>query len=548
MDKILRIYEGESGGYVGGGAKLYSIRNDMHNYTYVDENTYKLDKFEATLDYTRGYDIDIFDVWRLYDIDGTLLGSGRVMVVPEINTGTESIITGEGWIGIFKDRKITRTQPNGDTGKDVLLDILTNEYSAYTFDTTGVDTPANAFNNLSFDGLYAYDIIKFICDNSYGANNRNFNIRVYESPIALGTIKIDFFESETAAVLANITSHHVKPSGFQLRNRGDLNSNYIYVYGAKDIVNMCPADGDWWTEKTTNALVQAIWKPTYAVAESDIGGLPGSVGTYDVQINCNNAITEATATLDLTDSDAYNAGYTPDDFTSGQGYHIHNDREQWLDFGLVCDSVVGTDILAGGYIMLSFFVGTGSTTLEEEFVCELWGASSYDSALNSKYKRFKFNIKDTIPDSTYDRVNALVFSYVPNAAVTNADFYIDGLHFYTVNKQILGEYNASVTPRVDHIINDKNILSDTLATNIASYYYKSQRQQYCGTLELSKSLTELYAGGSVSINYPLYGVDLSKVPINSVVWTPYSQVINLGRVKTNEELMMEAKTQARMQK
>lgn len=550
MDKVLKIYDGSGANYVGDGSLDYSIKNDLLNYKFIDENTYIIDKFDCVLNGKGKYDISLWDVWRLFNLDGTLAGSGRITNSPEATFEDNIRIMGAGWVDIFKDRAVDLTMTKGDGGDDVIDDILTNYYSEYTFSSVTSAT-TNTFNEKSFKGLYAYDVVKWCCDNCYGGNNKNFQIRVYEAIGALGTLQLKYREQDSSSSGVTIEPRHIKPDTFDIGVHNPWNYKKVIVYGDFVEVNKCPIDGDWWTEETG---LTDYWSSDESdtVTRTTTGE---TVGSACVQCENDDDNDDIALILDFNSTDAFDADYTPTDFfTSGVGYQLDFTKNQYLGFWLTAGKDAGDDPVPGTNTLFLFVTKTDSG--------ESYTSGTTVSQLNYRtgsWLWFEYLLKELPYDATNpaglrhlehgEFVHKLEFGSLGNADWMDDQWIkVDGLHFFDKSKgRVEGSYTGSITgPPREKIMYEDNIKSVWLCNDIAEYFQTAQYNQYIGSIDLLQQINDLVAGKTVNIRNPQKGVSLDDIPIQRVIWTPYNQHVEVGRMKTAEEIISEGKSELRM--
>lgn len=550
MDAVLRIYDGSGANYIGDGGILHKIKNDMKKYRYVDEDSYRVDLFTSEFVNPKKYDISADDTWRLTSLSGVLMGSGRVMQEPATDIGTSDLV-GEGWNSIFKDRELNNDfAASVITAEDILDYILDTVYSDYTFDKTGIATPSNTFNGREIKGQYCLDVIAWCCNNSRGANDRSFAFRAFEDPASLGTIEITFAERETAAALSTIQPKHIRFGGFNLKKRTDLNASKVVIYGATENFNPCPSDRDIWTEQPDNAAYQAFWLASGVDAGAQVNADGTAiVGSSSVLLNIDSGEgTSATLFCNLDDADAFDTDKTPTSlFTSGSGFKINRDKDQWLTCYMRIDAGLRNEINAGDMRVLWSLIEVDATATIALGLNEL-AFQLASNAESSIWYRHDIELAKVWPTTSHgiaqtgSFVSGLAWGVGVLDGTTdgNETVRVDSLHFYERTGEVFGSFDSGASNEKVKIIRDRRVDADWLADDVAEAYQKAQFSQYIGGIDLQIPIDTLYTNGAVNVRYPQQGVRVDSLPIQRIIRVPYNQHVDVGRKKTTEELIADS--------
>ena len=539
MDKVLRIYDGSSD-YDGLNpvANLkYTIQGGLISYCLLDQSNYLIDSFEATIA-DNGEVLEVGDIWRLYSLDGTLISGGRI--IKGAGSGAEAQasgdgklhIVGRGWTGLLLDRMVDDDSWVGKGGDDIFKDILDDYFSDYTIGQTGIASPTNTITK-SYDGMYAYEVLKDVAQLSYGGSDKQFDFYIYES--AAGTMEAKFFERESGTPVA-ITTGDVRPRGFELVKREDLNFNYCKVYGATQDFNNCPTDKDLWSEGNA-----ASWDLTDLGTISDSG--TDYVGSESISLAADAATGSCVMFLELP----YNATYTPSElFSDGNGFKLDFSKDQWFR----CRIRINT-ALAGEYTGNNAQIGI---QLEDEdgglWIAWVADGETYKSGINvaivaNEWKDVDVNLSELISHTTGspDYVKYVQVGMYNFTTDGDEEILIDGIHFHTKSGQCTGSYPANPSsPRKDFIFRDRNIDNIAFANDLAEYLVKQFEENYQGTLTLSRNNNTLKAGDSISLVYQPAGINTAiTLPIQTIEWVVGQQTLYLGRTRSSKEIVDEAR-------
>jgi len=528
VDKVLKIYDGSGAYYKGNGSLLYEIQGDLLSYHHVDLSNFEIDTFESVIS-NNGYDIDIDDVWRLYDIDGTLQSSGFIEKEP-INSFGNLSIAGLSWTGILTRRIVDNKNYVAKTGKYIFEDILTTYFSDYSIDTTEVNTPSNSLT-IGFSRRSAYDVLREVMKQSYGANNRPFDFYLYES--VPGTIKAKAFERETTAVITTLLEGDISPKGINLQKRGDLTYNYIIVDGARGDPDHTPSDQDRWTEMTQaeiDTTYPGVWNCSSGdtIESEDLAGYQVE-GDYSIFLGKYITSGEMYLELDLTDSDTFDLD--DNNMVEGSGYSkVEDGTNQYLHVSVFSNLSIDMGL------KISYRDGGSNKTQKTVF-----------SIIGDEWTKFNWSISDLIGSNNWDYIRYVRF-YYPKAQHNVDQFYVDKLYFYNL-KRFRGIYNGSTNPRKELYNLDESLVSTTDCTTVATNLYKALSvNQYEGTLLLSVPITNLRAGDNIAIDLPHRDINIAAIPIQSIEYTPGRQILNVGRNKSLSEIISDVRMEMRKKK
>lgn len=521
MDKILRIYDGSGANYIGDGSLLYEVQGGMLDYRFIDKSNYEIDTLTAVLANV-DYDIDVDDVWRLIALDGTIIGSGFIEKEPVTGVNGNLEIQGLGWTGLLTRRLVEDEEYSAKTGEYIFEDILSSYFSEYSIDTTEIATPSNTITN-RYDNQYAYDVIKEVMMQSYGANDKQFDFYLYEA--AAGTIKAKAFERELAAVSETITPGHIKPIGFNVRARGDLIGNYVIVKGLCGDPDPTPTDNDRWTDMSSTDFSNYpnVWTCSSGdtVRQETTEKILGDESVFLGKLVSDG---DMYARLNLHSGDAYTLD--SHNMVSGLGY-----KKQW-----------------DGTKQSLHFSMYSNVAIDVRFrLCYNYGGSNYylnyTFALNGeKWVKFDKRIMDIIGSDEWDVVRTLQWDY-PSARSGTDQFYVDNLYFYDLVR-FRGVKDGSATPRKDVYFQDDGLKTNAECVSIAEDIYNAiVLSQYEGSFLLSRKINDLRAGDNIALQYPQKGIDIAKIPIQQIEWTPGNQMIHAGRHKSLSEILSETRNE-----
>ncbi len=512
MSHILRIYEGNAGtDYKGSGSLLYAISGDLLSVNYEDLSNYEIDLFSARI--ARGnYDIDINDVWRLYDDEGVLFGSGPIEKEPITDTAGNLVISGTGWTGILKRRLVDTESYSAQKGDVIFKDILSTYFADYNINTDSVAAPTNTLTN-NYDRESVYAIMREISTQSYGGSDRQFDFYLYEA--AAGTIKAVFFQRGSGTAV-NILPGDVAPNGFNLAKRGDLNYNYIYVKGSKSKKDETPSDEDYWTDQ---ASIGDYWGTGNGTITAD--NSIEDEGTYCVK-NSVSGVGDSEIILNFEHADAYVSSATTPYFTSESGYQAQGDqKDQYIFFKIRANKTVDA-------VFRIKFGKVGGSHFTRRFI-----------TIGDEWATFEFNLFD-LAGGRWDEVETI--SWIIPDAKADIIYYMDHIHFYLL-KRHSGVYDGSVAPRRDYPFQDDGLETTTECTNVATFLGKEfAATTYEGTLKLVEDNTSLRAGGILNILYPHLDIDLSGIPIQKILWTLNDQILFVGRHRSLAEILSDTKS------
>lgn len=523
MTRILKIYEGNGDSfYKGTGSLLYDISGDLLDIRYLDLANYQIDLFSATI--ARGnYDIDINDVWRLYDIGGTLIGSGPIEKKPHTNSNGDLKIDGVGWTGILTRRLAEDESFSNKPGNEIFEDLIDTYFSDYNLNKTEIAVPSNLITN-TYNNRTVYDVMREVSFQSYGANDRQFDFYIYES--TPGTLKAKFFERSSATAV-EILPGDIRPSGFNLMTRGDTNYNYIIVKGGYGNMVCTPSDAnnDWWTE----AAYGNIWGENGF--NTGLDSTTYKIGSKSLEAESIGDNPDVMFSINLDHDNAYHATYTTQNFTQGLGYLNNHSRRQFIHFYILANRTMDVE--------LGWDAGSG-TLKETNFVVR--GDSGSGSELD--WTEQNINLYHLHGEGW---VNIAEVRWGFPKILSGDEIHLDGLYFYDVIR-FRGVHDGSVNPRKDYYFIDDGLKSNAACENIADYLYKELiATQYEGSVTLSSENTSLRAGDTVDVKYPLLGIDASNLPIQEIVWTKDNQILRLGRHRSLAEIIADTKTKIQRQ-
>ena len=515
MSKVLKIYEGNvDTDYKGSGDLLYSISGDLLSVNYTDLSNYEIDLFDATI--AKGnYDIDINDVWRLYDRKGNLLGSGPIESEPITDTNGNLKIQGTGWTGILTRRTVDNKTYTSQNGAAIFNALLTAYFSDYNINTDAVVAPQNNLTN-TYDKQSVYDIMRDISSQSYGTNSRQFDFYLYEA--TAGTIKAVFFERGSGTAVT-ILPGDIHPTGFNLSKRGDLDYNYVVVEGTYGDMVYTPSDTDWWTEEAPDS----IWGSSGFSTGLTAGTY--KVGNSSIFANSQADANDVYFSINLDHADAYDETYTLNNFTEDIGYLNNGSRRQYLHFYLLAERVMDVE--------LGWDAGSG-TLKKTNFVVR--GDTGSGGGLD--WTEMNINLYDLHGE---DWVNIAEIMWKFPKVLSSDDMRLDGLYFYDVIRfkgNSSDEDGSPGTPQKDFYFLDEGLKSNAECEKIAEYLFQEfNATTYEGTIRLSTNNHSIRAGSIVNIKYPQRGIDLSSIPVQKVVWSNNNQILYVGRHRSLSEIL-----------
>ncbi len=543
MDMVLKLYDGSTNYH--GRNPAASLDNTIHggllDYYLQDNSNYQVDRFESTIR-NRGESISALDVWRLFALDTSLQSSGRIMTPPQAFGDRKLRMLGEDWTSILKDRMVRGESYDAQGGDDIVKDILTNYFdvanSDYNINVAEVAATTNSITK-EFDGISAYDVVKDVAAMSYGGNSREFDFYIYEQTATLGTLRFKFFERQPASSLT-INQSMVRPGGFSLFKRKDLDFNVVNVYGAIQNFNHCPLNQDWWTENNSG-----FFFATNATHSTE--AFLVKFGSFSDQWSLDASVGIAGGGIRFDDVDAFDSIQTPTEvFTSGSGYIIDLSKNQFISFDLRIDGSLADELAAGGdakVLLLELETDSTATTgldfnifSNEEFTSSgLFGTPQ----TGNRFWRVEIPIKDLVDsDAVYVSDMTLLVDYDQGNEASNDDFYLDHLNFFEKTGQCFGTFpsSPSVAPIREFPYYDREIKHDSLANDIAEFIHTTFYEQFNGTFLMRRPNNTIRAGDTITLNYGSEGITGQALNIQTIERMPHMQILHPGRKISRREI------------
>jgi len=535
MNYALRIYDGSTD-YNGDNPStnlLHELQGDLLWFDFWDESNYQFDSIEARIANTDGRytgEIEIDDVWRLFDLAGNLLGSGPITKQPQADNNGNLVLTGEGWTGILTRRVLEAEEWNNEDGDKIIGDILDDYFSDYTIDKTEIVDMNPAFTNIrSIEGIHAWHFIKQILeaseDGTGGTNNQQCDMYIYEKTASPGELYAKVFGREKAAIVDTITAGDIMRNGYMLKKRADLNFNYIKIYGKRLYeVNPQPNDKDWWTNTST---YNNFWSVTGGSLLRDTTG--EKVGTAYIKAQSDADNNSMTLYCDISDADAYDASYFDSNIYSSSGYKLSQAKEQYIGFWITYHD----DDAGGGEKTIYFY----TTVAGSDYVGDIRPILMPDEDV---WLWLEYKLKDMFGFEDNALMTLLFWTGEANSWDNNDELGIDGLYFFEKHQaqgDSSGVAGSPGTPRRDYTKYLDFLDSDADCTKFAEELYdRFNRDVYEGQLYLNdQNFHSVRAGDSIGIEY--HEDSIAKIGVQRAHINPKDTVYHVGRHRTQAEII-----------
>ena len=549
-DIVLRIYNDASGWpnlttdlqYTISGSDLLSYNINLDQTNQKGRAIFILDDSNGQWQGKIGKSTPATEwVWRAFALDGTLIPGASGPIFDVRDQGNTIKIVGDCLADLLYRRAITNLEFPAKTAEYILVDttagILQGSSNGLlpaatygTFDlATDVDTPSNNLSKgaLKPEGVFVGDYAIELANTSYGAGSRNFDLYLYETFDASATPQFEvflFFKERTSeAVSIAITPENVSFANFQFGSATTSQVSDVLVYGRFDHTNPQPNDYDYWTDQ---ADPTTFWTGS-ANTTISADATPKHYGTTAVEAKLDTDFQPFRLDLDLDDAQAFNAAsFDTDRFVNGSGYKMRSEVEQYLTFFLQTSETYGAK-------PLNMIVYLDGVAYEQK-------ALKYVSSA-TLFTEFTFKLNDLIGFQDGGFIDLISWEDPDGVWEENNNFKIDKLYFWEKG-QAIGQYNpgGGSTFRRDLIVNDSQGESDVDCGELGEGYANANNSaEYNGTVTLEGADRDftLKPGNTFSINYPQKGINVAKVPIQGIVYTPDRQTLVPGRMMSRNEII-----------
>ena len=557
----------------------HTIFGDVLDYSIVDNSNYTVDTAyfvindedkrwsdQITPDFYSG--TWTTQVWRAFTRADKLIGSGIIKNVRKENNTI--VLDCVGMTEILKKKVVEDEffQTLDNAGAAVTGDyILTNatygllpKYLSTDYGTldysTYVDSPSSGQERVwKFDGVSLYDACVDVARGCYGTNSNSFDAYLFETYVSatgVFTLNLYFREIDSQASSKTITISDVYLPSFNLSEhstenysrvvvRGEMNPNTVFPDNDVDVLSDTVGDWDFNDEGSGGVLT------TNTICHYGDVAIQGQRGSETERVMIFND--NAGSGISGLDSRLHRIRF----YGNAQFY----DTDRAVVSFFVC---LGIKDKYGN--VSSVDVDSKSSLLNYE--CKLVASAQdediedgpggvwYDIPLPKPSNANGWdNHTDTFANSglqfsEWKEIYQVGFLMDDDSGEEIINLLIDGLHFVG-NSPFTGAYPTSSSARdSDYIYTDQGLKSNTDCANMARNILTGLNQiQYSGTIQLTavKRDFSLKAGDSVEVVIPIKGINIqsgetvTKLPIQQIVYTPAKQILTLGRVYTNDELV-----------